>query len=400
MNANGIQRASGRLGPVRSGMTRRTMLTRLAALGGGVVIGPAVLAACGDDDGDGNGGSGGSGGGGGGNSLTFSNWPGYLDDETEGLFEEATGIDFTYTEDFNDNTEYFAKIQGDLSAGRPIAADIIAPTYWLIPRLVQLEFVEEIPFDQIPNSKNLVADLRDPAWDPDGKWSLPWQSGMTGIAYNIAQTGRELTSMEDLFDPAFKGKVGMLSEMRDTVGLVMLSTGVDPADATFDNAAEAFDRIEQAKVDGQIRQFTGNDYMDDLAGGGFAACIGWSGDISQLALDNPDLRFAIPDEGGMRWSDSMVIPKGAANIDNAAKFMDFVYDPENAARITSYVGFNSPVEGVREVLEAGTDEQKALAESPLVFPDDATNERLHVFATLDEETEAQFDERFAQIIGA
>ena len=372
------------------------MLGRMAALGGAVTLGPGLLAACGDDGED----ASGDGGGGGGNSLTFSNWPAYIDDETVGLFREESGIDFTYTEDFNDNNEYFAKIQGDLSAGRRIPADIIAPTYWLVPRLVQLEFVEEIPFDQIPNSENLVEDLRNPAWDPDGRYSLPWQSGMTGIAYNAKATGRALSSVEDLFDPEFKGKVGMLSEMRDTVGLVMLSTGVDPADATFDNAQPAFERIEKAKADGQIRQFTGNDYMDDLASGGFVACIGWSGDIGQLALDNPDLHFVIPEEGGMRWSDSMVITKGSPNIDNAAKWMDFIYDPENAARIAEYVGYNSPVDGVREIFEAGTDEQKALAESPLLFPDEETNARLKVFAALDEEAEAQFDERFSSIIGA
>ena len=379
-------------------LTRRRMLGRMAALGGAVTLGPAFLAACGDDGDDGNGGGGE--GGGGGSSLTFSNWPAYIDEETVDLFREESGIDFTYTEDYNDNNEYFAKIQGDLSAGRRIAADIIAPTYWLVPRLIQLEFLEEIPFDQIPNSENLVEDLRNPSWDPDGRYSLPWQSGMTGIAYNAQATGRELSSMEDLFDPAFKGKIGMLSEMRDTVGLVMLSTGVDPAEATFDNAQAAFERIEKAKADGQIRQFTGNDYMDDLASGGFVACIGWSGDIGQLALDNPDLRFVIPEEGGMRWSDSMVITKGSPNVDNAATWMDFVYDPENAARIAEYVGFNSPVDGVREIFEGGTDEQKALAESPLLFPDEETNSRLHVFATLDEETEAQFDERFSSIIGA
>lgn len=192
----------------------------------------------------------------------------------------------------------------------------------------------------------------------------------------------------------------MLTEMRDTVGLVMLATGADPTEATMDSAAEAFDRIEEAKSSGQIRQFTGNDYMDDLATGGFAACIGWSGDIAQLALDNPDLRFAIPEEGGMRWSDTMVMPAGAENVDSAAAWMDFVYDPENAARIAEFVGYNSPVEGVREVFEGGDEFQQSLAESPLLFPDDETNARLTTFANLDEEQEAAFDERFSQIIGA
>ncbi len=167
----------------------------------------------------------------------------------------------------------------------------------------------------------------------------------------------------------------------------------------MDDAEEAFEMIEEANSSGQIRAFTGNDYMDDLATGNYAACIGWSGDISQLALDNPDLRFAIPEEGGMRWFDTMVIPAGAENVANAAVWMNYLYDPENAARIEAYIGYNPPVEGVREVFAAGDESYKALADNPLMFPDDATLEQLVVFANLDEETEAAFDERFAEITG-
>ena len=376
-------------------LTRRELLARLGAFGGAVVLGPTLLAACGGDDDDDAASSGG-----GGNALRFDNWPAYIDEETVALFKEASGVDLAYTENLNDNNEWFAKVQSDLVAKRDIGADIVAPTYWMVARLIGLDLLRELPLADIPNAKNLVSSLQKPGWDPDGKFSLPWQSGMTGIAYNSAETGRELTSMEDLFDPAFKGRIGMLSEMRDTVGLLMLSTGKDPSTGSFDDAAEAFDRIEKAKADGQIRQFTGNDYMDDLASGNFAACIGWSGDISQLALDNPDLKFAIPEEGGMQWSDTMVMPAGAVNIDSAAKWMDYVYDPENAARITAYVGYNSPVEGVREILAAGDDFSKALSESTLLFPDDATLSRLHVFKSLDEDEETAFDERFSAIIGA
>ena len=266
-------------------------------------------------------------------------------------------------------------------------------------RLIDLGWVDELPIDQIPNAANLVPELVNPSWDPEGKYSMPWQSGMTGIAYNFEKTGRELTSMEDLFDPEFKGKIGMLTEMRDTVGLVMLSTGEDPSEATFDSAQAAFERIEQAKADGQIRQFTGNDYMDDLAQGNFVACIGWSGDISQLALDDPNLRFVIPEEGGMQWSDTMVMPAGTENVDAVAEWINYVYDPVNAARITAYVGYNSPVQGVADELRKDP-ETEALADSPLLFPDEETLGRLKVFATLDEGTEAEFDERFSEIIGA
>ncbi len=383
---------------IRSGalLTRRAMLGRMGALAGAGLVGPGLLAACGSDGG----GDAGDDGGGASKALWFENWPAYIDEETVALFTQESGIDFRYTEGLNDNNEYFAKVQADLAEKRSIGPDIIAPTYWLAARLIDLGWVQELPLDDIPNASNLVPELQNPAWDPEGRFSLPWQSGMTGIAYNIEATGRELRSTEDLFDPAFKGKIGMLTEMRDTLGLVMLLNGNDPGEATVDSAEAAFERIEEAKNSGQIRQFTGNDYMDDLASGGFAACIGWSGDVGQLALDDPNLRFVIPDEGGMRWSDTMVLPNGAENVANAAIWMDYAYDPKNAARIAEFVGYNSPVAGIREIFAAGDDFQKSLAESPLLFPDEETNERLSVFARLDEETEAAFDERFSGIVGA
>jgi spermidine/putrescine transport system substrate-binding protein len=382
--------------PPGPGVSRRSVLGGFGAVAGVSLLGPTILAACGDD-----GGESGSGDGGGADALRFDNWPAYIDEETVALFAEATGIDFTYTENFSDNNEYFARVQADLAEGRDIGADIIAPTYWMAQRLIGLGWVQEIPFGDIPNASNLIPELQNPEWDPDGRFSLPWQSGMTGIAYNIAETGRELTSMADLFDPAFAGKIGMLTEMRDTMGLLLLLEGVDPADATFEAAEPAFARLEAAKDDGTIRQFTGNDYMDDLASGNFVACIGWSGDISQLALDNPDLRFVIPEEGGMRWSDTMVLPNGAENVAAAAEWMNYVYDPVNATRITAYVGYNTPVSGVQELRADSDDEfERALAESPLIFPDEATLAQLHIFKSLDEEEEAAFDERFSSIVGA
>jgi spermidine/putrescine transport system substrate-binding protein len=380
----------------RVDLGRRDFMRKAAFGVGALAVGPSLIAACGDDD---DGGDGSGSGGGGGSALVHSNWPAYIDEESVDLFRRESGIELRYNEDLNDNAEFFAKVQPDLSAGRNPGADIVTPSYWLAARMISLGWVEEVPFDDIPNADNLVADLRNPAWDPDGRYSLPWQSGLSGIAYNVAATGRELGSFDDLFDPAFRGKIGMLTEMRDTVGLALLADGKDVTTITFDDAGPAFDRIEQAKVDGQIRQFTGNDYMDDLAAGNFVACIGWSGDIAQLALDNPDLRFVIPEEGGMRWSDIMIIPTDAANIGNAAKWMDYVYDPVNAARIAAYVGYNSPVEGVREELRKDP-ETAALADSPLMFPDEATLEKVHVFASLDEDEEAKFEERFSEIIGA
>lgn len=391
-------------------ISRRQFLVRSGIAGAAGLTLPQLLAACGGDDGDETAETGADTGGaattagGGGNVLLFDNWPAYID-PTEGdvkgtvdRFREATGIDLTYTEGYNDNNEYFAKIQPLLGAGDTIEPDIIAPTFWMTARLINLGWVDKLPLDQIPNIANLRDDLVNPTWDPTGEYSLPWQTGMTGIAYNLEATGREITSVEDLFDPAFNGKIGMLTEMRDTIGLIMLGLGKDPSTiASIDDVAEAFEKLEQAKADGQIRQFTGNDYLDDLATGNFAACIGWSGDVLQLGKDNPNVKFVIPEEGGMRWADTMVMPKGAANRDAAAQFMNFVYDPVEQAQLTAWVQYISPVKGVQEEV-AKLDPE--LAENPLLFPDDATSARLRSFASIDEETEAAMDERFASIVGA
>jgi spermidine/putrescine transport system substrate-binding protein len=380
--------------------SRRQFLIRSGVLGAAGLSLPTILAACGGDDDDAAGG--GEGGGGGSNSLYFDNWPAYIDEETVGLFSEATGIDMTYTEAVNDNNEYFAKIQPILGRGDTVDADITALTGWLAARLIGLEWAQKLPLDQIPNKANLRDDLVNPTWDPTGEYTLPWQTGMTGISYNLDATGRELGSVQDLFDPEFRGKVGMQLEMRDTIGLLLLGNGIDPAEvASFDDAAPAFEQLERAKSDGQIRAFHGNDYLDDLTIGNFACCIGWSGDVLQLGADNPSVRFVFPEEGAMSWADAMLWFRGSEQRDSVAAWMNYVYDPANAARISGFVQYPPPVKGVQEEL-ANSDEPTiaALAESTLLFPDAETAARLHGFATLDEETEAEYDEAFSQITGA
>ena len=262
----------------RMSLSRRRLLARAGMMGAAGMSLPAILAACGgSSDGASSSSSDTSASGseaplgGGGNSLFFENWPEYIDPTEDDLigtverFMAASGVEMNYAETYNDNVEYFAKIQPLLGTGKPIDPDIIAPTSWLVGRLISLGWVDKLPIDLVPNAANLRADLQKPAWDPTGEYSLPWQTGFAGIAYNIESTGRELKSTEDLFDPAFSGKIGMLTEMRDTMGLLMLADGVDISTvSTFDAAANAFDRLEAAKNDGQIRRFTGNDYLNDL----------------------------------------------------------------------------------------------------------------------------------------
>jgi spermidine/putrescine transport system substrate-binding protein len=313
-------------------------------------------------------------------------------------FSEAAGVDTTYSETWNDNNEAYGKeFANYLEGGNPTPWDIACPTNWMAARLKRNGWIAPLPFHLIPNYVNLEPQYLNLGWDRGAKYHLPWQAGITGIAYNASVTGRELTSVADLFDPEFRGRIGLFTEMRDTLGLVMLSQGNDPTVATEDDMNEALDAIEEANESGQIRRFTGNDYLQDIDNGNFAACVAWSGDILQST--NPDVRFVVPEEGAMSWFDTMVIPVGADNGVAAARWMDFVYDPVNAARITAWVQYVSPVIGVREELEKLGGDAAALAESPLLFPDDETKARLSVFADLDEDVDQRITDRFVTITG-
>jgi spermidine/putrescine transport system substrate-binding protein len=382
-------------------VSRRQFMTRAGLAVGGVAIAPSLLAACGNDD-EGAGGSGGQ-------QVWFDNWTLYIDKPDGDLygaggtldeFQKQTGRRIRYTEGYNDNTEYFSKIQPILSTGGTIGPNLIAPTFWMAGRLLQLGWLERLPTDRVPNAANLVDNLRNPPSDPTGEYSLPWQAGIAGIAYNESVTGRELRSIDDLWDPSFRGRIGMLTEMRDTIGLIAMSEGIDLADPTFERFQPAFATLEENVRNGQIRQFTGNDYVDDLEQGNYAACIGWSGDVVQLAQDNPDIKFAVPESGGTLWFDTMVVPKGASNVDAVAEWMNFVYDPVNAARITAEVQYIPPVQGVQDELRRMGGESAELADSQLLFPDASTLALLQSWGNLDEEQEEQFDSEFARISGA
>jgi len=381
---------------VHRALNRRDFINRSAMAAGSLALGSALVSACG-------GGKEAPKGGdttavaGGAKQLHISNWPLYIDAKTVPDFEAATGIKTTYTEDVNDNNEFFAKIEEPLKRGQSIDRDIVVLTDWMAARMIRLGYLA--PFDDslFPNKANLVPGLRDVSFDPGRKYTIPWLSGMTGIGYNPKKTGRELTSINDIFDPKFKGKVTMLTEMRDTVGLVMLGQGKDPTTCTLDDAKAACAKIKQARVSGQVRKFTGNDYAADLAAGNIAVAIAWSGDIQGLAADNPDLRWVAPKEGAMLYSDNMMIPKTSTNIASAMAWMNYVYDPAHSAQIVTGAPYLSDVVGAGEAL-AKIDAN--LAKSELVNPPESLRARLHVFKALAEAEETQFNQLFQDAIGA
>jgi spermidine/putrescine transport system substrate-binding protein len=357
-------------------LTRRTLLER-AALGGAALTLPGFLAACGGGDGE-TAATTATGGGELADRLRFANWQLYVDvDEatkkrpTLEQFKAETGVAVQYFEEINSNDEYFGKIQGPLSRGQGIDRDIIVLTdNSRYPGLMVEEgWLEELDKDAIPNIANLQDALKSPPFDPDRTYSLPWQSGMTGIAYNEKLTATPITSIEQVLeDPKLKGKVTLLSEMADTLGIVMKANGDDPASVTDDTFKRAIDRVKAAVDSGQIRQFTGNDYSGPLSSGDLIAALSWSGDIVQLQADNASLKWGIPEDGGMIWTDNMLIPKGG-DVFTASTYMNFVYDPKVAAEIAAYVNYVTPVKGAKEEL-AKTDPDTAA--NPLIFPDEET----------------------------
>ena len=418
-----IERAIARAFRPQRRLSRRMFLRqtgRGAVIAGSALSLPAILAACGIGPGASTAPSAGSqaalpsapAG-----TLDFANWPAYIDiDEETGdyptlaKFTEESGIEVAYTEAINDNEEFFGVIQPDLAAGNPPQYDRIVMTDWMIEKMIRLGYLSELDRSKIPNFDANALDLyKDPWYDPGNVHSMAWQSGITGIGYNPTLTGREITTFDDLLDPEFAGRVGMFSEMRDTMSLALLSLGIEPEEATVDQATQAKDKLLAAAQAGQFRNFYGNDYYDELANGNLAVTVAWSGDVSQMKLyDNPDVEFVVPDTGGMLWIDNMAIPNKAAHPLDAHMMMNFWYDIENAVPLTEYVGYFSPVTGVTErvledaeTAEAEGDQEwadalRVIAET--ANPTDEVLANVHNYRKLSEEEEAQWNDLFNEVV--
>jgi spermidine/putrescine transport system substrate-binding protein len=388
---------------LRNPLTRRRILQRGAA-GALSASALAYLAACGTDEPAG-----------GGDSaeeseaipkgkiasdLYVANWPLYIDEERSALksFQQKNGTKVKYVEEINDNTEFFGKVRQQYDQGQSGGRDIHVVTDWMAARMIRLGYVQKFDKSAMPTAdKNLIERLKSPPFDPKREFSMPWQSGLTGIIYRKDLVKREPKSVDDLFDPAYKGKVTMLSEMRDTVGIVAASMGADPEKASVDEFMKAIDKIQEGADSGQIRGFTGNEYIKDIPKGDSVVIIGWSGDAVQLKADNPNIEFILPETGGMLWTDNMQIPVGAPHAYTAEKFIDYVYQPEVQAPIEAYVNYICPVNGVKEILEKDDPE---IANNQLIFPDPAFLENTHIFRGLKPEEERELDDAFQRVIGA
>jgi spermidine/putrescine transport system substrate-binding protein len=345
--------------------------------------------------------------------LVMANWPLYIDKGPEGSptikgFETQFGVSMKYDTVINDNEEFFATIREPLAQGQPSGWDIVVLTDWMIEKLIRLGYLERLHHEELPNFQaNASEKFKDPWFDPGNVHSIPWAAGITGIGYDVELAGREITRFDDLFSDEFAGRVGLFSEMRDTFGLTLLSQGVDPTTATVENVEAAQQKLIENRD--KVRGFYGNEYTNGLSRGDLVASMAWSGDVFALALDNPNLRFVIPADGGMRWSDNMAIPAGAEHPLDAHLFMNYVYDPRIATNITKWVWYESPVAAVQEQIRQDIAEKHetnvscapncdTLVESELVFPTEETDARTYAYKRLDEEEEQVWNDLFQQVI--
>ena len=335
--------------------------------------------------------------------VRWDNWALYIDVDDAGnyptldAFIAETGIKVEYTEAVDDNNTYFGKVKDQLALGRDIGADAVCLTDWMVGRWIRFGYTQELDQANIPNLKNLIPSLKDVGFDPGRKMSVPWQGGFAGICWNKEKLPGGLASVEDLWGPDLKGRVGVLSEMRDTMGLIMSDMGVDIAgDWGDDEYFAAIDVLDKQVSDGQVRNIKGNAYKEDLINEDTLAAIVWSGDIVQLNAENGDKwEFVVPDKGGTLWNDNFVVPIGSTHKTNVEKLIDYYYDPAVAAEVAAYVNYITPVAGAKEAAMAIDPE---LASNQLIFPDDTTLAKARVFRTLTGAEEQKYDAAFQGIL--
>ena len=375
---------------LNSHVSRRAVLA-----GAGAVAGAGALASCGIGGGSDSA-----------NSVRWGNWPLYLDVDDSGkkyptleAFTKETGIDVKYFEDYNDNDEFFGKVQAQLKLGKDIGYDLVCPTDWMSARWIRLGYTQKFDAANIPNASNILDTLASPSFDPKRESSLTWQGIMGGFGWNTAKNPKGIRTLDDLFSPGNKGKIVVLSEMRDTVGIILRSQGVSLATVTEDQFMNAVDFLAKKIADGWIRGVKGNEYAEDLTSGDATAVIGWSGDMFILKSENEGkFDFAVPESGGTISGDNMMIPSTAtaeAKV-NAEKLINYYYEPAVAAEVAAYVNYVCPVKGAQAEMEKIDPE---LAKSEFIFPTDKMMSNLNVFRSLSPTEESTWTEAFQKAAG-
>jgi len=338
-----------------------------------------------------------------GDSIVWANWAAYLDEDEEGnyptldRFEDESGMRVSYQIDVDDNNTFYAKVKDQLALGQDIGADTVCLTDWMVGRLIRFGYVQELDKSGIPNSKNLLPSLQDPGFDPGRTFSLPWQGGFAGLCWNKELYPKGLKNVSDLWAPELKGRVGVLSEMRDTIGLILAEQGVDiSSDFTADQYEAAIDIFREQVESGQIRNIKGNSYLEDLKNEDTIAAIVWSGDVTVINAEAGDKwEFFIPETGGTLWNDNFVIPIGTKKQKSVEKLIDYYYEPAVAAEVAAWVNYITPVVGAQAEAEKI---DPALAENQLIFPNEETLATVKVFRALSADEEQSFGDLFQSVL--
>ncbi|WP_017590275.1 polyamine ABC transporter substrate-binding protein [Nocardiopsis ganjiahuensis] len=344
-------------------------------------------------------------------SLRWANWPLYMDPERTQLaqFKESTGTDVEYHEDVQEAASFFGQIQPKLANGDDIGYDLMTlPNGFEFSKLVELGYVVQLDHARLPNFAEHAGEVyKNSAYDPGNKYSVPYTSGITGIAYNADYVDREITSIADLWDTAFEGKVGMFADPQEIANFGLLLNGVDPADSTREDWEAAAEKLREQRESGVVRAYYDQDFIQPLTNGDLWLTMAWSGDIyQQNAEEGTNLKFVIPEEGATLWTDNLLIPFTSRAPVDAIKLMDFLYDPEIATGLTEYISYIPPVPNAQEVMaewaDAEDDGERAealreLAESNLVFPEESDYQRLHNYVALETDQQDEFSSIFQAI---
>ena len=333
-------------------------------------------------------------------ALVWATWPDYIDVDDDGgrptlaAFTAQSGIPVTYEEVVEDNDEYVDSVRAELEAGEPIGADIVTLTTWMAANLVQEGWMQ--PFGPGESASRIIPALATPDWDPEQAYSVPWQAGLTGIAYDARQVERAIGSVSELLTREdLQGKIGLLTDFSDTVGMALLARGVALPTATEDDVADAIAGLGEQQEQGAFVGFYGNEYLDALADGSVVASLAWSGDILQAQADNPYLKFVIPEEGLVIWADNLLVPAGSVQAEAARLLADYYYRPDIAAQVAAWVNYICPVVGAQEAMEALDPD---LAANPFIFPDRTILDRSFQLPPLGADAEATQRAAFADLV--
>ncbi|ROO83424.1 spermidine/putrescine transport system substrate-binding protein [Actinocorallia herbida] len=337
--------------------------------------------------------------------LNWANWVGYMEDDRATLkaFTKATGIEVTYKEVINENAEWFGKIDAPLRAKQSIGFDLMVMSNGIqLEQCRQLGYLVPLDHAKLPNfAANAGASFKNPSYDPDNTFTIPYTSGITGIAYNTKYVKEPITKWADLLDPKYEGKIGMMGDSQELGNVGMFLTGVDPEKSTPDDWAKAAAKLREQRP--LVRKYYTQDYIEAVTKGDVWITMAWSGDAYSLA--GPEVKFVIPEEGGTIWTDNLCIPSTAESPVDALELMNWLYDPRANATLTEYINYITPVPGTKEFIrqdaDAASGEDKetleALIESPLVYPTDADLAKLRRYRTLTQAEKEQYQSVFTPI---